>query len=795
MMSRDPCPASSTHPLRRLIGPWLLLLSLLALVGAPEASAHTELERADPPVSGVVVVPPDRIELVFTGAVAATDPAPSLELFDAAGDPQPVQLLPLGGDRRTVTAEIGALEAGTYTVAWTVRSASDGHILSGTYGFRVGGGVPPGMATTEGETPAAWAVAMRWLTFLGVAVALAGFLFDRAVLGDSDQSPSYYRRRAWLILAGALVALLASLAEPLLQTWYPPENVELDLASAVAGLPTAWWLRPVGLGIMIVLAMVLTIPLHGRMQPSITWGGTAGSLLALAGLALTSHAVSEESWQLVATLSNLVHQVAVALWTGGLALLALWWPFRDTTAATSEVAPLRRFSTLALPLVTIALATGLINTGFAFPLAAGVEEYGVTPDAFATLWTSDYGVVLLIKLLLLLVPLGLAIFHRAALARAVGTLTRRVATTIGRTTRIESAAVAAVVLAGAVLALSAPPLLESPPLDEVILNATASTAGGAMSVVHLTLDPAEPGENQVRVQLTDQEGEPIATEPPPALTLDIRSLERDGVHQSVELSLSDPATATYTAEGVTFGPNGWWGIDVGIAQDDGNEDVQARMYLLLPDPNVHGFDAPPEREGSAEAKALFARGIEQMTAWTSVRSTERIVSGSDAIVIVERTISVGGEGQPPAQATVGVYSAGFAPLATGEPPAPPKVRYSHRVTIGDRGWQLGPEGGWLETPPTRASYPAQWGGIYEGAEDFQLGVTEEINGEPVQVVTFYLPEQGAQAEAWFAWWVGTESGNVYRVAMVAQGHYMLLEYRDINAPIRIEAPTNVDADR
>lgn len=36
--------------------------------------------------------------------------------------------------------------------------------------------------------------------------------------------------------------------------------------------------------------------------------------------------------------------------------------------------------------------------------------------------------------------------------------------------------------------------------------------------------------------------------------------------------------------------------------------------------------------------------------------------------------------------------------------------------------------------------------------------------------------------------MGTESGNVHRVAMVAQAHYMLIEYTDINAPIAIHEP-------
>lgn len=585
-----------------------------------------------------------------------------------------------------------------------------------------------------------------------------------------------------------MVGLLAPLAEPLLHALDTPAAVELDLASALAGLPAGWWLRPLGLGLTVVLAVLLARQRHGRVSRVVAQVGASAGLLALAGLSLTSHAASEATWQAAAVLSNFIHQVAVALWTGGLVLLALWWPFRDREVAASRQVPLRRFSTIALPLVVFALVTGVVNTGFMFPLVEGIERDGVTPEAFATLWTSDYGVVLLIKLLLLMVPLGLAISHRAAIARAVGTAVTRGGVRVGRTIRLESATVAAVVLAGAALALSAPPLLEQPPLDEVILTATASTEDGDMGVVHLSLDLTEPGENRVRVQLTDSYGDPLATEPPPAVTLDVRSLDHADVHHTVDVPLTDPATATYTAEDATFGPNGWWSITTTVAPE-GKEEAQARMYLLLPDPNVHGFDAPAERETSADAQALFERGIEHMTSWTSVRSRERIASGSDALAIVERAVTTGGEGQSPAQTIALVYSAGFAPTVTGEPPAPPKILSSYQVTIDDQGWRLGPDGEWLEAPPTRASYPAEWDNTYEGAEDFRLGVMDEVDGEPVQIVTFYLPEQGAQAEAWFAWWVGVDSANVYRVAMVAQAHYMLIEYTDIDAPIRIEPPT------
>ena len=55
-------------------------------------------------------------------------------------------------------------------------------------------------------------------------------------------------------------------------------------------------------------------------------------------------------------------------------------------------------------------------------------------------------------------------------------------------------------------------------------------------------------------------------------------------------------------------------------------------------------------------------------------------------------------------------------------------------------------------------------------------------------MTFHVPED-FYSEAWYAWWVGEESGLLRREAMVARGHYMLHHFHDFDAPFTI-APQN-----
>lgn len=783
MPVRPPTGFPQAPPARLVLA---ALCAVMLVLGARAAgvAAHAELVRADPPVDGLVLAPPSQLRLTFSEEISTADPGPSVRVLDAQGTTYETSIQPVGanGNPRELVVDVRGLGEGIFTVDWTVQSATDGHVLSGTYAFRVGGGIPPGQATTEGERPAVWGVATRWATFLGAAVAAAGFLFGTVVLNGTDATPRWQRRRALLVILGLAVALLATLLEPVLLAAFPPENVTLSLGQSVRSLPTAWWWRPATLVPLLVLAIVVAYPLRARLTRPLAWIGGIGSLLTLLGLSLTSHAAGLESGRELALASDYVHQVSVALWTGGLVQLVAWWPSR-TADSTGAGSVLRRFSALALVLFLIAAITGVLNAWLVFP-------------SLNDLWESDYGIVLIVKVAILLVPFALAARHWRAIRRAGKAGVEALAgltAALRRSVRLEALLALAVIAAGSTLALSAPPIDRASDLAQEITIAMPATAGPAATtppeaIAHLTYAPGRQGENDIRVRLTDTAGRTLPAEPAPRVTADFASLDHAVTRAGVSLQLEDLATMIYGTGGLDLSIDGWWRIRTTIARD-GLRDLVAEFYILLPDPNMNGFDTPPSPATDPEAEMMLKDALAAMSTWTSVRWWEAISGGNDSLVMANFAVTTeAANGEPNSFMSQTTFSGAFQPRPDGSAPAPPVLNAYTDVTIGNQGWNVDASGAVTQDKPTSYLPIDRYPETYAGADHIRFGAVEEVNGEPSQVITFHTPERQGQSEAWFAFWVGTETGNTHRLTMVARNHYMTWEYMDINKPFVIEPP-------
>lgn len=188
----------------RLLGLVVPVLSVLSVLLAPAAWAHSSLISSSPAADSVLAAPPTRIDLVFNEQIRDFQPRIAITV----GDNDPVEVTPVI-DGATVSADLTGMQwptvAGTGSVAWKVGYrvvSADGHPVSGLVPFSVGDGPAPGADPTDtgnGEAAAAISPAATSATTSAPGPAAPP-------ASSADQVPV-----GWWV-AGAAVAVAALLA-------------------------------------------------------------------------------------------------------------------------------------------------------------------------------------------------------------------------------------------------------------------------------------------------------------------------------------------------------------------------------------------------------------------------------------------------------------------------------------------------------------------------------------------------------------------------------------------------------
>ena len=181
-------------------------------------------------------------------------------------------------------------------------------------------------------------------------------------------------------------------------------------------------------------------------------------------------------------------------WVGGLVVLVV---ARRRFGAAACADLLRVFSPVALVSVAITIASGL--------LLAGREVTSLT-----ALFTTGFGDVLVIKVVLLGVALLLGARHASAIRRGRPVRSLTVA--------VEAAVALIVVLGGAALATATPAVGErfDPAVEVLPTNASDKTDD---LLVRLTIGPSRPGRNLLQVEFIDSRKP--APAPPESVTIDM----------------------------------------------------------------------------------------------------------------------------------------------------------------------------------------------------------------------------------------------------------------------------------
>lgn len=218
--------------------------------------------------------------------------------------------------------------------------------------------------------------------------------------------PSLVLAALGFVLSGfGMLVLVAEMTGSTVRT------VDLVVLREIAGesaIGTAWIVRMAAMAIAVVAALLLNRSSAARYIL------LASASLAIATLVWTGHAGATEEWAGTAhRLSDMVHMLASAVWIGGIAAFA-WLLFRPVTAQSGAhlaVAhrALDRFSRVGTLAVAAIIATGIVNC-----LAV------VGFPHFTRLPLTDYGKLLILKLLLFAAMLALAALNRWRLTPALG---------------------------------------------------------------------------------------------------------------------------------------------------------------------------------------------------------------------------------------------------------------------------------------------------------------------------------------------------------------------------------------
>lgn len=315
-------------------------------------------------------------------------------------------------DRHMIVAPLSTqLAPGAYRLAWTIASR-DGHVVRGTVAFSVresttadtgvsaqtpaGSGAPPEhQIEPVAFSGAVGAIGAKWLWFISLFTLIGVLVFRSIVLrraspGEADAFTQIASTNsATLGIAAAIGAVLATLFRLARESADIPD---IPLATILSGSLWGWAVLTQLAG---AIASAVAFGVAHRQKPGTrrgAWGSAAAAvLLTTVATSLSGHAVAGDL-AFIAVPVDLVHLIAGSAWLGTLGVIvtvAIPAAFKtpDSVRPGERVAGLINiFSPLALTCGATAVATGILSSVLQLKRA----------DA---LWTTPYGIALVIKLL------------------------------------------------------------------------------------------------------------------------------------------------------------------------------------------------------------------------------------------------------------------------------------------------------------------------------------------------------------------------------------------------------------
>ncbi|MBI2913737.1 MAG: CopD family protein [Chloroflexi bacterium] len=649
---------------------------------------------------------------------------------------------------------------------------------------------------------------------------------------------------AWIILPTAVLLLAVGGFELWLQARQFGGFEEVSrVLETEWGERWAW--RHALLGVTVGgLAGAIALYRRSDRGQSLLWLALAASLASLLLVSLVSHANAVAHGSFWSTASDFVHRTTAAVWIGGLVAVAalLVWARRGLSAderAMLLAKTLRRFSLLAATSLTPLLATGVFNA---------LVQVSSWPDLVET----PYGRALTVKLALIVPLLAVAALNAFVLRpafrmKAAGdsAAAERLRSWLSRAVPLEAALAVAVLVVVGVLTQYTPSRTEAEAAAQTALTAAptvmerdaygfplavggwswvatgilAVTAvlswiwagyvrpalrvlrsagriaavgltviGGLVVVSSLTtasqppafeaavgfryqasdgrlvlleIEPFEVGANTFHVTVMTEDEEIVEAD---SVELRFSRLEQEGAVSEVAMRPGEGGRPSYLGE-FALEETGWWAIEAVV-----DNQASASFYLRLDNPSLAPLEfAPPDYESDPKAEELFRQALERYESLSALKWREELTSGLLDPTGIGAWVITTGQAEAPDKIHYRVLSPGASDYQL--------VRAADRSCFQDKGeaWECRESG-------ATESFDLDY---MENSTAFRLGRKEMVDGEMTQVLLFNNP---SQAGAWYAWWVGEETGYLRRQAMVAPGHFMLTRFFEHNQPVSIELP-------
>ncbi|MGC5567042.1 copper resistance CopC/CopD family protein [Streptomyces sp. FR-108] len=539
----------------------VLFQSLLLLVGAPSASAHSAVRNTDPREGSVLKTAPREVTMTFTESVGITDD--SLRVLSPenrrvnAGDTEHVS----GSSDKVRVRLRDDLPDGTFTVAWRVVSA-DSHPISGAFTFSIGepSATTAAISAEPAVNPASGALydIARYAAYAAVALLIGVTVFVLACRPPSPQPLRGLVRAGWWTLFGTTVVLVF-LRGPYERgtgpsTLLDPELIENTLTSRPGWALLARLVLLAGVAVFLVrteAALRRSGP-EGRTSapeptptPAVLAVG-AFLALALAGTwAVAEHASAGIQVPLAMT-STVLHLLAMAVWLGGLGALLTALHRSETPLPAASV---HRFSRLAFASVTVLVLTGVYQSWRGL-------------GSFDAVFDTSYGRILVAKVCAVVALLAAAAFSRRWTARL---------TEVTRPSKTRVPEMAVSVAASDPTPVPAP----GPTTDAPSPSSAAGAEGGAghralrrsvlaevvvgvaVLVITTVLTGTQPGRAELETAAAESNASAAAGGGPTASTTLIPfDVGTPGGHGKVQIVLEPGRVGENTVEAVVIGPDG-----------------------------------------------------------------------------------------------------------------------------------------------------------------------------------------------------------------------------------------------